>query len=216
MQDNTELIENFALYRKAGLLSEDEFCQVSEALLDKAEPPRWIARLENACVLAQQGKLDKENFSSLKNRILEQAEDASGGAKGADALLDAAGADADKIIRVCVVIACLIGLLPLRVADAPFLIITQFVMLKKLCDKYGRKPGPALLLIVFAAILGPIVFNIFIKFIPMAGSIIGALVAGSFTWIIGAKVKAMLAKGQEFTFRNFISAPLPRFWKQWG
>lgn len=209
MDAGNELIEKFVIYRKSGLLTEEEFCQVTESLLgdtDYIDP--WVGKLEDACALASSGKLDQNDFLALKKRILAQA----GGQDGS--LYAKTGEEADKIIRICVGAACLVGLFPLRMADAPFLIIIQYIMLRKLCEKYGRTPGYSLVLIVFAALLGPLIFNAFIKVIPMAGSLFGALVAGSFTWFIGVKVKSMLARGMPFTLRNFISAPVRRAGQQ--
>lgn len=99
-------------------------------------------------------------------------------------------------------IACLIGLLPLPVADAPLLILTQFFLMRKLCARYGRKPGMGLVLIVASAFLGPIAFSSFAKLLPGLGSILGACVGGGFTFLVGSTTAKILENNEEFTWEN--------------
>lgn len=217
MQDNAVLMRNFSAYKKKGIISTNEFCIISQYLLDADSPaPSWVAKLDNACKLLKEREIEIDDFHVIKNQILSvngkcastpvvRAEVVKQGPANASAVRKEETA---SIVRNCTIAACLIGLLPLPVADAPFLIITQFIMLRKLCAKYDRSPGAALLLIILSAILGPVVFGAFVKLIPVAGSIIGACVAGGFTWYIGSKVKAMLENGQEFTLDNFKATPI--------
>lgn len=106
-------------------------------------------------------------------------------------------------VRHCTIAAFLIGLLPLPFSDAPFLIITQYIMLKRLCDRYGREPGLSLALIIASALIGPLAFNALVKLIPLAGSLIGGCVAGGLTWYIGQKMRGILEDDLPFTWQSF-------------
>lgn len=218
---DAELIRKFSQYKRDGYLTESEFQDVSERLLDSsAPPPPWIARLERACALIASAQIDAADFDAIKARLFKSAgarirksginlEKEAGPREAARAEAGAvAEAEAAGTVRTCVIVASLIGLLPLPVADAPFLIITQYVMLRKLCAKFGRKPGASVILILLSALLGPLLFGLIAKRIPIIGSIVGACIAGGFTWYIGQKVRVMLVAGMEFTPRNFIKAKL--------
>lgn len=205
MQSNDELMSQFSQYRQDGLITPAEFSQAARHLLDAAAPPDWILRLAKACSLAQKGEIGPDDLREIKREIFSPMADTLKNA-GATANLAIRQSEGANIVRICTGVACIIGLVPLPMADAPFLIITQYIMLKKLCAKYNREPGYSLALIVVSALLGPLIFTAFIKRIPYAGSIVGACVAALFTWFIGKKTLVMLERGWEFSLRNFIKA----------
>jgi uncharacterized protein (DUF697 family) len=103
-------------------------------------------------------------------------------------------------------IAALIGLVPIPLADAPFIVITQLVMLHKLTRQYGSSLGFSLVLILISAMIGPEIFKAIIKLIPALGSLAGALVAGSCTLLVGQTVLGVLETGQPFTLGNLKNA----------
>lgn len=201
---DAELIRKFSAWRGQGLLTEAEFAQVSRQLLGSGDAiPEWICKLRDACSLAETDQIPRSDFDVIKSNLfssrinLDKEPDQNASSM--------AGAESLAVLRVCTGIACVIGLFPLPVAHAPLLIITQYVMLRKICSKFGRRPGLALILIIFAAVLGPLIFGLLLRFLPFARAIFGALIAGAFTWYIGAKTRAMCLSGLDFTFRNFIN-----------
>lgn len=200
---DAELIRNFSAWRSQGLLTDSEFAQVSQKLLGGGDAiPDWICKLRDACSLAAASQITKSDFDAIKTGLFKSRinlDKDSGQQAG-----DMASAESLTVLRVCTGIACVIGLFPLPVAHAPLLIITQYIMLRKICTKFGRRPGFSLILIIFAAVLGPLIFGLLLRFIPFARAIFGALIAGAFTWYIGAKTRAMCLAGMDFTFRNFI------------
>ncbi len=203
-----ELMRKFAAWRRRDLLTEAEFAQVSQQLLgNSASVPEWISKLRNACALAESGQISLSDFKAIKARIFGTNRARINLEKNADSPgdLNVASAESLSILRICTGIACVIGLFPLPFAHAPLLIILQYIMLLKICEKFGRRPGWSLILIILAAVLGPLVFGIILRFIPFARSIFGAVVAGAFTWYIGAKIRALCMGGLEFTFHNFIN-----------
>ena len=109
---------------------------------------------------------------------------------------------AEKTINICTGIATLLGLWPTPFYDTLFIIITQVVMLKKLTGRYERSLGFSLLPILLLAMIGPELFKALLKLIPIFGSIAGALIAGSCTWLVGRSVLEVLEAGQDFTFRE--------------
>lgn len=219
MWSNDDLLAEFSRYKHDNIITAAEFSRLAPYLLDATAAPDWILRLQKACALASSGDISQDDLKSIKNEIFSTVPKHSESnpsamttvAAGDDVSANTASAavrasGCANIVRICTGIACLIGLLPLPVADAPFLIILQYVMLKKICAKYNREPGAALVLIVVSALLGPIIFNAFVKRIPVTGSIVGACVAGGFTWFIGRKVLVMLEKGWQFNLKNFLRA----------
>ncbi|MBD5641997.1 MAG: hypothetical protein HDQ91_06225 [Desulfovibrio sp.] len=196
---DSEMIREFSTWRAQGLLTEAEFAQVSRQLLGSGQPvPDWIGKLRNACSLAAAGQIGSADLDAIKADLFSSRQNSA-----KETPVDA-DAESLVVLRVCAGIACVIGLFPLPVAHAPLLIITQYVMLRKICAKFGRRPGLYLILIILAAVLGPLVFGLLLRFLPFARAIFGAIIAGGLTWYIGAKTRAMCIAGLDFTFRNFI------------
>jgi len=113
---------------------------------------------------------------------------------------------AKETINTCAVIAALVGVVPIPFSDSPLIVITQLVMLKKLTGSYGRSLGFSLVLILLSAMIGPEIFKALLKLIPVLGSIVGALVAGTCTWLVGRTALGVLEAGQPFTLRNLKAA----------
>lgn len=202
---DTELMGKFAEWREAGLLDSAEFAQLSQLLLGtERSVPEWVYKLRDACSLAASGQISRSDFQTIRAQLFEQA------SKQPDSMhaSEAADIESRSVLQICTLIACVIGLFPLPFAHAPLLIILQYVMLRKICARYGRRPGWSLALIILAGVLGPLIFGFFIRFLPFARFILGALVAGAFTWYIGAKTRAMCMAGLDFTLRNFFKCRL--------
>ena len=112
-------------------------------------------------------------------------------------------AEAETTVKIYSAVAAAIGLLPLPLADAPLIIIAQFLMIRKLCGRFGRPMGWALALVLLSALAGPELFQALLKLIPGLGSLAGALVAGGCTWLAGRTVLTVLEQGQPFSFREY-------------
>lgn len=216
MNTGKDYLQAFSNCKDLGLLNEKEFNLLEECLFAHRDAaPPWLASFAEACGRAARGQMSPGEFNVLKARFFRNLKSSNDKVIHSDVIqTHPAGTEPDadedsaRSIRNCALAAALIGLIPLPVADAPFLIVTQFIMLKSICSKYGRTPGLSFILIILSALLGPIIFNIFVKALPLAGSIIGAAIAGSFTWYIGSKVRAMLMNGQDFTLDNFLRAKI--------
>lgn len=220
MMNKTELLARFYEYQRQGLLNGSQMGVLARYFSAAASLPPWIGDLAALCEARAEGRLDDGAFEAIKSRFFRNAQ--SPGDKvvhsgvinvhpvGAS---DASAPEAAKLVRDCALVAAFIGLVPLPMADAPFLIVTQFVMLRKLCSMYDRSPGLSLALIVLSALAGPMLFDALVKLFPVAGSIAGAAVAGALTWFIGSKVRVMLANGQDFTWRDFLRARIDWPWR---
>lgn len=215
MDSNADLLREFARYADMGYITRQEMGQISDYLRNHtASAPQWLHNLASACVLVANGQIGSQEFANIKRQLLTNLNQEDEGPIRAQVIDVRRVEDVDNkketqgIVRTGAIIAACIGLLPLPVADAPFLILTQFWMLYRLCGKFGKKPGKSLWLIVLAALIGPILFDALVKIIPFAGSIIGACVAGGITWYIGTKARLLLEKGLEFNFANFWAAKI--------
>ncbi len=202
--------------RENGFISNDEFSILLEEVL--ANKIKRVKRINDIYTMFQNNILTKNEFDNYKNSLFEIVEDScSLTIEGNDDSIvkkdvDVTSAESQRlkeaksIISISSIIACLIGLFPLPIADAPLLIITQFVMMKKLCGKYGREPGMGLLLIVASAFLGPLIFSSFAKLFPGLGSILGACIGGGFTYLVGNTTSKILENKEEFNWENIKKA----------
>jgi uncharacterized protein (DUF697 family) len=120
--------------------------------------------------------------------------------------IDAALKNAECVsrIKVCSWIAAAIAIVPLPLADSFFIIITQLFMVNSLCKRFNRPMGFSLVLIIISAMIGPTIFTALMELLPVAGSVIGAVVGGVFTFFVGTITHSLLKKGKQFTFKNFI------------
>ena len=122
---------------------------------------------------------------------------------------------AKSTISTCAIIAALIGVVPIPMADAPLIIILQVVMLKKLTGYYKRDLGFALVMVLISAMIGPVLFNALSKLIPVLGSIIGAAIAGGCTWLAGETALGVLEADEPFNLASLKEAFVKIFqrWK---
>lgn len=215
MEKSGSLADRFFKYEQLGLIDNNELHDLLKHIPRQNPAPVWLVEFADVCARAANGQMGRRQFEGVKDRFFQNMRSPQ------DRIIhqkpirvhpvgvsDETEAESRQLVKTCAIIAGLIGLVPLPVADAPFIIVTQFVMLKKLCARYQRSPGITFVLILLSAILGPILFDIFIKLIPFAGSVIGALVAGGLTWVIGSKVMFMLENAQDFNWENFWRAKI--------
>ena len=212
MESTRELVSAAMVMKEAGLVSSDELSLLLEEIASGR--PQRAKRMSEIHSLYQNQVLSKEEFCRLRSEIfvpgpVQSVPAEIGGAAPPDsrpAVESSASEQRRKASRATVAtfsfIACLIGLLPLPIADAPLLIITQFLLMRKLCARYGRTPGIGLSLIVASAFLGPLVFSSFAKLLPGLGSILGACVGGGFTYLVGVTTAKILENNEEFTWEN--------------
>lgn len=117
------------------------------------------------------------------------------------------GSMADKYILGATAAAAGIGVVPLPVADMPFIIGTQVTLLIALFRLYGRQIDRAaarsLALAAASAVVGPVVFSSLSKLIPGLGSVIGGGIAAACTWAVGHVAKNVLEQGGEFDIDDF-------------
>lgn len=216
MDERADILRKFSFYRREKYLTANEYARICDIFENNDDAvPDWLEQLESLCGLAYGKLMGEAEFARGKARIFARRGNAriqmpmpKAGKNSGDEAINALRKDTAGIARNCALAAALIGLFPLPVSDAPFLVVTQYVMLKKLCSRYGRKPGLALFLIVLTALAGPVIFNAFIKLVPGVGSIAGACVAGGLTWYIGAKTRAMLEKGLDFSLSSFLAVKI--------
>lgn len=213
MESMKEFISAAMAMKEEGLISGDELFRLMEEI--GTGQTHRVKKVTEIYALYQNRVLSQEEFCRLRAVIL--APDDEGASVPASSTETAplartapdagsAGEQRRKESRATVntftLVAGLIGLLPLPIADAPLLILTQFFLMRKLCARYGRKPGIGLLLIVASAFLGPVVFSSFAKPLPGLGSILGALVGGGFTYFVGTTTVKILENNEEFTWEN--------------
>ncbi len=217
MADTIALIRQCRQLFDEGRLTDKDFSDAKRCILEDSDASQRIEELKEACALYAEGSLTDEEFAAMKRRILALPADAAPEETPKDAAeaepqeseqnaMDLRQKAARRLIRRCALIAALIGLIPLPFRDSPPLIILQFVMITLLCRKYGRKIGASLGLIVFAGITGPVVFGAAVKFVPLLGPILGALIAGGFTWMVGRLTHSLLENDEDFTWANFRRA----------
>lgn len=119
-------------------------------------------------------------------------------------------AKADKIVLAGTAAAGGIGLVPLPMADMPFIIATQVTMILSLCSLFGRTlsadTAKSLALAALSAVAGPMIFQTLTKFIPGVGSVVGAGVAAACTFAVGKVTQHILEAGQEFELDSFKAA----------
>jgi GTP-binding protein Era len=120
------------------------------------------------------------------------------------------GAKSHKIILAATATAGTIGLVPLPMADMPFIIATQVTMILSLCKTYERPlsvdTAKSLALAALSAVAGPMLFQTASKLIPGFGSVVGASVAAGCTFAVGKVTQRILASGQEFELKTFKNA----------
>lgn len=213
MDTAKELIVAAMAMKEAGLVSGDELCLLMKEIA--SGKTQRVKRVVEIYALYQDKALSEEEFCRLRGELFAaEADEGTGRPETTSATLPApspAGAipaaeqrrkESRATVNTFTLAAGLIGLLPLPIADAPLLILTQFFLMQKLCARYGRKPGIGLLLIVASAFLGPVVFSSFAKLLPGLGSILGALVGGGFTYLVGTTTVKILENNEEFTWEN--------------
>ncbi|MDR2352423.1 MAG: DUF697 domain-containing protein [Deltaproteobacteria bacterium] len=108
----------------------------------------------------------------------------------------------ESITLTCAIIAALVGLIPIPFSDALFIIIIQIVMIYKICDKYQVPMGGSIVLVLVSAVIGPIIFSGLTKFLPILGSLVGAAVAGTCTYLVGKTIINVLEAKQPFSFHT--------------
>ena len=120
------------------------------------------------------------------------------------------GDKAHKIVLAATATAGTIGLVPLPLADMPFIIATQTGMIVGLCHVYGRTlssdTAKSLVLTALSAVAGPMIFQTVSKFIPGLGSVVGAGVAAGCTFAVGKVTQHILESGQQFELDSFKAA----------
>ncbi len=213
MESTKELVSAAMAMKKEELVSGDELCLLMEEIA--SGPTQRVKRVVELFALYQDKVLSKEEFCRLRaEQFASKISEGAAPAKTAPAAVPApapGGAvsaaeqrrkESRTTVSTFTLVAGLIGLLPLPIADAPLLILTQFFLMHKLCAKYGRKPGIGLLLIVASAFLGPVVFSSCAKLLPGLGSILGALIGGGFTYLVGTTTVKILENNEEFTWEN--------------
>lgn len=224
MIDIAEYIEKISKKNKDGVITDEEFINLKSILIRNNEKEIMIINqfLELFSMLDKKIITNYE-FSALKKNILDQLDYD----KDINNIYDEfkiinqkinvnntnysdseqqIKSEVKSIINSCTLVSSIIGLLPLPIADAPLLIIIQFVMMKKLCYKYNRKVGFSLVLVVISAFLGPLIFSAFAKLFPGLGSVLGACIGGGFTYLAGRTAAKVLEEGEEFTFGNMKNA----------
>ncbi|MBQ7457509.1 MAG: DUF697 domain-containing protein [Desulfovibrio sp.] len=117
------------------------------------------------------------------------------------------GEKADKMIVAASTAAGAIGLIPLPIADMPFIITTQVALILGLCSLYGktftRHAAKSLVLTCLSALAGPIAFQNIMKVVPGLGSVVGGGVAFACTYAVGKATKIFLEQEKALDFSNF-------------
>ncbi len=97
--------------------------------------------------------------------------------------------EAKKVVAKAVAVTAGIAATPIPVADAPILVAAQFGMLRQLSGIYGVEvPATALAGALAgggATLAGRSIVSGLLKFVPVAGLVINAGVAGGLTWVLG-------------------------------
>ena len=123
-----------------------------------------LEQLERLGKLKNEGIITEEEFNTQKAALLS---DKTASAPGTSVPEESAASGVDLtspmekslgVIKKAAIVAFFIGLLPIPFADAPLIIITQVVMLKKVCDFYDRPMGMSLGFVFLSALCGPIIF----------------------------------------------------------
>ncbi|MBO4313800.1 MAG: 50S ribosome-binding GTPase [Desulfovibrio sp.] len=117
---------------------------------------------------------------------------------------------AEKMILAATATAGAIGLIPLPVADMPFIVTTQVALILGLCSLHGRTftmdTARSLSLAAISAVAGPMAFQALTKLVPGFGSVVGAGVAAACTYAVGTVTQTMLESGLEFDVTMFKAA----------
>jgi uncharacterized protein (DUF697 family) len=109
-------------------------------------------------------------------------------------------------ISTCgVVVAAVAAFVPLPVADSVVITVVQFYMAHSLCERHDRQMGGSAVFVILAAMLVPLVFNLLLEALPVAGWIISACVAFFFTRWAGGGTLEPLARNRPFGLGNFFS-----------
>lgn len=120
------------------------------------------------------------------------------------------GSMADNYILGATAAAAGIGVVPLPVADMPFIIGTQVTLLIALFRLYGRQldssAARSLTLAAASAVVGPLAFSSLSKLVPGLGSVFAGSVAAACTWAVGHVAKNVLEQGGEFDIDDFKSS----------
>ena len=103
-----------------------------------------------------------------------------------------------------------IGLIPLPVADMPFIVSTQVALILGLCSLHGRTftmdAARSLSLAALSAVAGPMAFQALTKLVPGLGSVMGAGVAAACTYAVGTVTQTLLEGGLDFDVAVFRDA----------
>ncbi len=87
MANNENLLNAFSLYKSKGLITPAEYELLTPYMLDaKTEPPKWVARLAEACELAENGKISPQDLALMKKDILQYVPGAPAGDQPAGAV----------------------------------------------------------------------------------------------------------------------------------
>ena len=117
---------------------------------------------------------------------------------------------ANKMILGATATAGAIGLLPLPIADMPFIVATQVALILSLCSVYGRAftadAAKSLSLAALSAVAGPLAFQTITKFVPGFGSLVGMGVASGCTYAVGKVTQTMLDLGEDISVDAFKKA----------
>ncbi|MBQ7607450.1 MAG: DUF697 domain-containing protein [Desulfovibrionaceae bacterium] len=117
------------------------------------------------------------------------------------------GVKAEKMIVAATTAAGTVGLLPLPIADMPFIVAIQVALIISLCSLYGKAftadAARSLVLAALSALAGPIAFQNIIKFVPGFGSVVGGGVAAACTYAVGKGTKLLLERNEPFTLSAF-------------
>ena len=120
------------------------------------------------------------------------------------------GSLSDNYILGATAAAAGIGVVPLPVADMPFIIGTQVTLLIALFRLYGRQldssAARSLTLAAASAVVGPLAFSSLSKLVPGLGSVFAGSVAAACTWAVGHVAKNVLEQGGEFDIDDFKSS----------
>ena len=123
------------------------------------------------------------------------------------------GSRADKanaIIVASTAAAATAGAIPLPVADAIVITGIQAAMIVSLATVYDRglskETAGGLVTAAAAALVGPLLFQQASKFVPFAGSVVGAAVAGAITAAMGAAIHGLLKTGKPLTKEAVVEA----------
>ncbi len=117
------------------------------------------------------------------------------------------GRKAEKMIVAATTAAGAIGVLPLPIADMPFIVGIQVALIISLCSLYGKAftadAARSLVLAALSALAGPIAFQNIIKVVPGLGSVVGGGIAAACTYAVGMGTKLLLERNEPLNLSAF-------------